>query len=257
MLAIVLVDGRNFLFSLFLVVTGAGSAILVGYLFGLLIDDDVISKENNSQVAARVAPKLTDLVGALATGAVGSIALIRKDIAATLPGVAIAISLVPPLCVCGLALATGNGSDALGAFLLFMTNFESILFVGIIVMVCYKVHLHSTHRMSPHYRTTAFVLLTLMLGSVGYFLTRTTLRLRKQRDIENCLRQKVGAWANEKGWRTVIVVAREVSSGEFTAAVQLSGPPPIPEMPGNAIDIVLCDVDDIHVSYIPSVEVAV
>lgn len=129
MLSIVLVDKRNFLFSLMLVLTGAGSAVLCGYLFGLIIDDDVIIKENNSQVASRVSPKLTDLWGALATGAVGSIALVRKDIAGSLPGVAIAISLVPPLCVGGLAFATGDSSDALGALMLFMTNFLSILVV--------------------------------------------------------------------------------------------------------------------------------
>lgn len=42
-------------------------------------------------------PRIVDLVAALATGAVGSVALARSDISDTLPGVAIAISfnLVP------------------------------------------------------------------------------------------------------------------------------------------------------------------
>ena len=97
-LSIVLVDRRNFLFALFLVLYGAGSAILIGYIFGLFFDESVILKETNAQIAARVAPKLPDLMGAIATGAVGSMALVRQDIADTLPGVAIAISLVPPLC---------------------------------------------------------------------------------------------------------------------------------------------------------------
>jgi uncharacterized membrane protein len=51
--------------------------------------------ETNSQVNGRVHPKLIDLVAALATGAVGSFALVRSDVSDTLPGVAIAISLVP------------------------------------------------------------------------------------------------------------------------------------------------------------------
>jgi uncharacterized membrane protein len=61
----------------------------------------------NSQVAARGHPRIVDLVAALATGAVGSIALARSDISDTLPGVAIAISLVPPLAVVGLTLESG------------------------------------------------------------------------------------------------------------------------------------------------------
>ena len=63
--------------------------------------------ETNSQVAGRVNPRLVDLLAALATGAVGSIALARDDISDTLPGVAIAVSLVPPLAVVGLTLESG------------------------------------------------------------------------------------------------------------------------------------------------------
>jgi hypothetical protein len=47
-------------------------------------------------VAGRVHPQLIDLIAALATGAVGSFALVRSDVSDTLPGVAIASSLVPP-----------------------------------------------------------------------------------------------------------------------------------------------------------------
>ena len=86
MLGIVLGDGRNFLMCLTLVLTGAGSAILIGYLFGLPLNDQSISADINSQVSSRVQPKLTDLIGALATGAVGSIALVRQDIAGSMPG---------------------------------------------------------------------------------------------------------------------------------------------------------------------------
>jgi uncharacterized hydrophobic protein (TIGR00271 family) len=130
MLAVVLADGPNFLFSLFLVFSGVAITIFVGFICGCVVDQDSIFGENNSQVSGRVSPKITDLAGALATGAVGSIALVRKDIAPALPGVAIAISLVPPLSVVGLMLATGDVDDAMGALLLFATNFTSILIMG-------------------------------------------------------------------------------------------------------------------------------
>ena len=54
----------------------------------------------------------------------------RDDIADSLPGVAISISLVPPLCVVGIALSAGQWTAAGGAMLLFLTNLFSILLAG-------------------------------------------------------------------------------------------------------------------------------
>ena len=83
---------------------------------------------------------LIDLLAALGTGVVGSIALVRKDISDTLPGVAIAISLVPPLTVVGLTLESGSIAQSLGAVLLFLTNVVAIIGTGIVVMSVYGVN---------------------------------------------------------------------------------------------------------------------
>ena len=77
--------------------------VFISWLFGLL-SVSVISFETNSQIASRIAPNFTDLIVALAAGAAGAFALIRDDVADSLPGVAIAIALVPPLCVVGNSL---------------------------------------------------------------------------------------------------------------------------------------------------------
>ena len=106
---------------------------------GLFVPYPVVAA-TNSQVAARVTPRIIDLVAALATGAVGSVALARSDISDTLPGVAIAISLVPPLAVVGLTLESGAPHQALGALLLFTTNVAAILASGIVVMALYRTH---------------------------------------------------------------------------------------------------------------------
>ena len=98
MLSVVLADRANLTRSLLHIAGGAVVAITIGWLVGLLVVDPVVA-ETNSQVAQRVHPKLIDLLAALATGSVGSVALVRRDISDTLPGVAIAISLVPPLSV--------------------------------------------------------------------------------------------------------------------------------------------------------------
>jgi uncharacterized membrane protein len=51
-------------------------------------------------------------------------------LADSLPGVAISISLVPPLCVVGISLSNGELGAAEGAFLLFLTNMLAILLAG-------------------------------------------------------------------------------------------------------------------------------
>ena len=87
----------------------------------------------------RVTLQLADLVAALATGAVGSVALVRSDISDTLPGVAIAISLVPPLAVACVTLESGAPRQSPAALRLFTTNVAAILASGIVVMALYRV----------------------------------------------------------------------------------------------------------------------
>ena len=137
-LAITLGDRRNLLYSCLLVLAGAVSVIAIGWLFGHLTSVDIVAA-TNSQVAGRVNPRLVDLAAAIATGAVGAFALVRDDVGDTLPGVAIAISLVPPLAVVGLTLESGAGDEAKGALLLFLTNVAAILVMGVAVMGIYRV----------------------------------------------------------------------------------------------------------------------
>ena len=131
-LGVVLADRANLRRCVILVVAGAAAVVAIGWLMGLFVPYPVVAA-TNGQVAARITPRIVDLVAALATGAVGSVALSRSDISDTLPGVAIAISLVPPLAVVGLTLESGAPHQSLGAFLLFVTNVAAILASGIIV----------------------------------------------------------------------------------------------------------------------------
>jgi uncharacterized hydrophobic protein (TIGR00271 family) len=128
--AVVAGDAQGLVRSLALVVGGAAVVIAIGWLLGHLIVPEVLDASVNTQVASRIQPRLVDLIVALATGAVGAFALSRENVSDTLPGVAIAISLVPPLSVVGLTLAAGDTADAGGALLLFVTNVTAILVAG-------------------------------------------------------------------------------------------------------------------------------
>ncbi|MGC0344116.1 TIGR00341 family protein [Streptomyces sp. SLBN-8D4] len=88
---------------------------------------------SNSQISSRTSPDLMDLIAALATGLAGAVALARRDVAAVLPGVAIAISLVPPLVVVGVCLGKLSGWLSLGALALFVSNLFALVFAGMLV----------------------------------------------------------------------------------------------------------------------------
>jgi uncharacterized hydrophobic protein (TIGR00271 family) len=80
------------------------------------------------EILARTAPNLLDLFIAFLPGLAGTLALRGGSVALTiLPGVAIAVAVVPPLSVVGYGLSTRQGSIAGGAFLLFVTNLVSII----------------------------------------------------------------------------------------------------------------------------------
>ncbi len=137
-LSVVLSDRPHLLRSVGLVVGGALVVIAIAFLIGAVVHpaDAYIS---NSQVSARISPRLIDLLAALATGTVGAFALVRADISDTLPGVAIAISLVPPLAVVGLLLQVHRYADAAQAGLLFGTNVAAIVATGTTVLLLYRV----------------------------------------------------------------------------------------------------------------------
>ncbi|MFH0521073.1 TIGR00341 family protein [Streptomyces sp. M41] len=120
--------------------TGSAMVVLLACLLVIVIgmvmsvalpkNYDLLS---NSQISSRTSPGLMDLIAALATGLAGAVALARRDVAAVLPGVAIAISLVPPLVVAGVCLGKLSGWPALGALALFVSNLFALVFAGMVV----------------------------------------------------------------------------------------------------------------------------
>lgn len=118
--------------SLLLSLGGIIAAIGVGFLLTFPLNG-TFNVLHIDQVMIRTSPRLLDLLAALVTGFAGAFAMSRSDISDTLPGVAIAISLVPPLANVGILLATFNYSLALGSLLLFTTNYLAILITGVIL----------------------------------------------------------------------------------------------------------------------------
>ncbi len=105
--------------------------LAVGVLLGLFVSVGVgllvPLPSHGSEVMGRTVPNLLDLGIALAAGVVAMYAKLRKEAINAVAGLAIAVALVPPVCVTGLLLAAGRWQDAYGAALLFLTNLLGIL----------------------------------------------------------------------------------------------------------------------------------
>jgi uncharacterized hydrophobic protein (TIGR00271 family) len=246
-LAAALADRTNLFRSVALVVLGALTVIAIGYLLGVLTAVPVVAADN-SQVASRVSPKLIDLIAALATGAVGSVALCRSDISDTLPGVAIAISLVPPLTVVGLTLQSGEPGEAVGALLLFVTNVCAILAMGTVVMALFKVPSHvddQTGRTRAH--VTQVVAVMVVIVAVPLVLTSVN-ATQSELEVDE-VRSVAQDWAEPADWEVISVTDQ---AGDIV--LRAGGPDPAPsleDLRGALDDAGLEDVS-VEVELVPS-----
>lgn len=110
-------------------IAGVAAAVAMGFILGLIYP----SLEPTPEMISRTQPTLFDLMVAIFSGFAGAYALVDEKISPALPGVAIATAIVPPLANTGLCLSLGAYSGAVGSFLLFFSNFLSILLVASLV----------------------------------------------------------------------------------------------------------------------------
>jgi uncharacterized hydrophobic protein (TIGR00271 family) len=155
------------------VILGALVVVLIGYGFSHLVPGTV-DLTGNPQVTGRTSPGLLDLAAAVATGLAGAVGLSRRDVAAVLPGVAIAISLVPPLAVAGVCLGEAEYTLAAGALLLFVSNLVALVLSGTLLFAVlgYSERTGFTGRHGAG--VADYVKLFALLGLVGLPLAANT-----------------------------------------------------------------------------------
>jgi uncharacterized hydrophobic protein (TIGR00271 family) len=213
--------------SIFWVLSGLVIVVVLGLLFSAFVATPE-SLATNSQVVGRTSPSLMDLIAALATGFAGGFAMCRKDLSAVLPGVAIAISLVPPLTVVGLCAESGAYSESAGALLLFGTNVAAILATGLVVMAIYRVHRLVTPASTPERRAVnrrnAVLVVAAFVVVIGVPLTSSTLRIAGNTADESRIRAAADTWAAQVGWK----VASIDTTSTDDDIVRFIGPSPVP-----------------------------
>jgi uncharacterized hydrophobic protein (TIGR00271 family) len=210
-----------------LVIAGVAGVIGVAWVIGTL-HPGVISFTSNSQITARVSPSLIDLMVALASGAAGAFAMSRDDVADSLPGVAISIALVPPLAVVGLSLSAAEWDDALGAMLLFVTNFLSILLAGGGTLALLGLSAASTKELESNARRRAFIYIAVGTLLVAIPLALTSSRVAQESALEYRTRQVAQEWLDQTGFELYKV---DANGNQVKVVINGSGePPPLPDL---------------------------
>lgn len=125
--AIAMALPRHLLRASGIVLAASTLAIVLSYALALLIPDGPLSAE----LLNRTSPDLRDLAVALAAGAAGAYATIRAEASTSLPGVAVAVALVPPLATVGMTLEADRFDLAEGALLLFLANLTAMVLIAV------------------------------------------------------------------------------------------------------------------------------
>jgi uncharacterized hydrophobic protein (TIGR00271 family) len=193
-MAIVLGDPRFLRLAVGAVARGAALAVAVSFVVGLTR----LNVPLTAEILARTQPNLLDLGVALFSGIAGAYALCRSDVSASLPGVAIAAALVPPLSSVGVSLATGHYPEAFGALLLFMTNFVAMSSASILtfLLLGFRPTVSKKSRQAVQIRSVrlTFVLLVTVALLLAFTTYRVTEKARLNAKINDLVRIGIADW---------------------------------------------------------------
>ena len=157
--------------------------ILFSTLFGLaisaLLTQWIPIHHMTQQIALRTHPTLLDLGVAILAGLAAAYGYANSKVGESLAGVAIAVALIPPLCVAGIGLGWNDLSIFSNALLLYLTNIIGILFAA--GMMFYFLGFAS-----KRYISAALAIKLLMVAIIALPLyIATTAQIQKERLYEN------------------------------------------------------------------------
>lgn len=166
--AVVMGWSKRFYQSMWLVAAMGAGALILSSMLTLLSPELVFIPE---QVIARTKPTYFDLLIALAAGSAGAYTITRKESSA-IPGVAVAVALLPPLASAGILFTTGEGELGLRAVVLFLTNLVAMVLAGALTFIAVGVSPATARRHSAAFikaKIWLFVVLTLAVSVPLWF----------------------------------------------------------------------------------------
>ena len=191
-----IVEGRLPLVGRALLTLAVGVAITMALSAGLgwLARLPVLGDE----VLRRTTPNLLDLGIALVAGSIATYGRLRPEAVSSIAGTAIAVALVPPVCVLGLLLSIQQSGPARGAALLFAANLLGILSGGLLTLVVSQASLRQ-----QLWRSRIGLVSLLLTGLLLIPLTGSFLSLVKQAQRRQALQQVERAITESLRKRTI------------------------------------------------------
>lgn len=172
---------------------------------------------------SRTQPNLLDLLVAMLAGFAGTYAMIDEHLSPTLPGVAIAVAVVPPLANTGLCLAVGAYLGMYGSFLLFLANVLSILLVSAAVFIAAglarNIHLESTWELIRRFGVASLGFII-----VAIILTHTLVRIVKERHLTNTIKGIVASEFADMPISALVNIVHQTYDGNLYILATMRSP---------------------------------
>ncbi len=213
--ATVTAQNRRLVRALLIIALGTVVAIAVGWIVGFVAGGTVLDvRQLPTEIRSRTFPGLLDLGVAITAGAAGGYIQPRRSAISALPGVGIAVALVPPLATVGITAELGLGEDARNALLLYLTNLAAIVFSAGLALLAAGFRPHEvTGRRALRLRLVATLAAVAVVAVPLFFHTRSVVRDQR---LRGAVVRAVEQWDDE-----VRIVENDSDQADDRAYVEL------------------------------------
>ena len=208
--AVVTADNRRLVRAVAIIALGTALAIVVGWAMSVVAGGSVIDvRELPQEIRSRTFPGLLDLGVAISAGAAAGYIQPRRSAISALPGVGIAVALVPPLATVGITFELGLVTEARNALLLYLTNLAAIIFAAGLAMFLSGFRPHAQAGSSVLGKRLLITLLAVLLVAIP--LARHTLSVIRDLRLESAVVKSVEAWDEDA---RIVEIEADVAGGE-------------------------------------------
>ncbi len=241
--------GSRVVESFAIVGAGALAAIAVGVVISFITPVLRTDLPLPGEILARTSPNLIDLCIALAAGATGGFVAVRTEASGALPGVGIAVALVPPLATVGLTAGLGLWSLSFGALLLFATNLVAIvLAAGLVFVAAGLAAFRDDRGLAQSKVASAIIVIAVVVVAVPLFIH--SLQRLEQGDAMAAVAEQTSDWAPDL-MLTHVIVDRDVDPIRVTIAVTGADSPPDADLLAARLAARLSTAVDVDVVFAP------
>lgn len=216
--ALVLGLVRRALRLLVVLILASSGALVLGWL----VAASLVTQTLTAEELARTEPRLRDFAIAIAAGAVAMYSTVRKDLWSVVPGVAIAVALVPPLTTAGVMAEARHWDLARGAILLYGVNVLGIVLAAVGVLLVTDF-MRSPSLREPRVLVAAFVTVIVAVAVIAPVWINSR-RLDDEVRFEHAAEVAISEWASAHP--AFDVTSQLISPGKVTLVISGATEPP-------------------------------